>query len=210
MENRTLLAEKAFNTRDLFGMVEHRLVTAVTPELSYTLARQEVCSILQDFAHLVSEDSHPIKVMMDMFTHQPEAGSLSAHNGGAWLNINMEHFTEGGWHRSTTPENFAHVMSAVASTFANQLAQYNRFIRNWDHHTKSADHTHRNTSIDDMASTSAHELIKHFGSGDAAKAALHQNVRDVALASAAMRSFIKGRGKKELRKFLAALYIQLD
>ncbi len=204
-----IIAEKVLDTSLIYGEAEHALSQQLSPKMGYVVATREIRKTLQAIADKHAIDTHPITVLIDVFDFDGAQGSLQAHDGGAWININLDNIVSGSgsWQYSTDQATFEKAMMSAASSFANQMMQYDRFLANWNHHETAPQD--RKVRFEDAAADAARELLKVYGTSTIIREALKKNVKDVMIQSPSMRAYMTGRGREEMKKFLRALYREI-
>lgn len=214
MRNLIQIFEKVQDTTDIFDLAIAGLKAALEPSMTYDTAKFEATKVLQGIAAKHAVPEHPVKVLMDFYTHDGSRGRFSSHKGEGWLIVNMLNMVEDDWTIKTSENELENVIFRVAQTFANEMMHYEQYCRNWERNENrlgGAPYQDRVGEIKALASSAARELLRHYKTVSAVLEALRTNTRGVALASQEMRSFLRGeRDPADLRRFLGDLYGQLD
>jgi hypothetical protein len=201
---------EAQNTNEIFQQTRTALTRAWTSKkrLSYQTAQREIVTTLTKIAQQMQDDSHPITVLVDLYPDDPKPGRLTAHHGGAWMVINFERTLPDDWDKLSN-EDITTVVFKVSQVFAHEMQHYAQYLRNWSYFEQRGGDAPESQVRSDAASA-CRELIAHYGDAKTVIGALKSSVADVIEASEAMAKNLRNTTKEASKRFLTALYTQLQ
>lgn len=192
---------------EVFNEAREGLSGILLPGMSYQVATTEVIKMLTIVASHSAVPEHPIKVLLDIY---PDAkmGRLTAHGGEAWMVLSLENTLPTTW-ETITAEGMATVVFRLTQAFTHEIQHYRQYLQNWMHFEKTGidapEMTHRSD-----AANAARELIAHYGTARATVCATKMSIDDASNYSETMARVVRGASRETVKRFLSALYIQLQ